>query len=116
MSPEDQTQFVAQNWNVLQRLVEERCGPPPVELLDLEDSTNAIWMLKEAQWDNMSVSSEAERLELETRVGKGQADADYINDKIKKLGYDVVDDDGSSVAGDDAVDGGYYDDDYDSDV
>jgi len=61
--------------------------PAPTPLIDLEDSKKAMWKLKEAQWDNESASSEAERLEIEERARRGRraADDEEIQAKIKDL-------------------------------
>ena len=85
MSPEDQSKFVKENWHILKSLMKDEPAPTPI--IDLEDSKKAMWKLKEAQWDNQSVSSEAERLEIEERARKGRqaADEEEIQAKIKDL-------------------------------
>ena len=88
MSPEDQSKFVKENWHILKSLMmKDKEEPDPTPIIDLEDSKKALWKLKEAQWDNQSVSSEAERLEIEERALKGRqaADEEEIQAKIKDL-------------------------------
>lgn len=111
MSHQDQTAFVQEHWALLQQLLQQR-GPPPVELLNLEESESALMMLKHANWDNESVSSEAERLDREQRVGKGQTDEKIMKEKMMNFFSNHGDDDSSLGV---SVDSGYHDV-YDSDA
>ncbi|KAG7340193.1 hypothetical protein IV203_033547 [Nitzschia inconspicua] len=75
LSPEEQLELI--------RSLPFLYNVEPVSKIDISKTQSVLDKLKQAEYDNESVSSEAERLERHAKVGKGRSDETEIQDKLR---------------------------------